>query len=586
MEESPKDLGDYIDLIRRRKYAIVLPWIAIIALTGAIAFLLPSIYQSRTTILIENQIVPPELVRSTVTGLIDERINILTQQIMSRPRLLEIINRLNLYTDLRDKYTTEEIIDKMRDDIDLETISADVEEGASQRPSAVTTAFTVSYQGKDPTKVQNVANILASLYLEENLKNREQRAKTTTTFLEGELAGLAETISDLEKQIALFKEKHLGELPELMQLNLQTEQEMRRQIDTIDQQIKTLVDRRVYLEGQLSTVEPDTPLIDYTGRRVLDSREKLRLLRTEYISLASHLSDKHPDLIRIKKEIEELERAVDQKDNRLQKEKELKDRKSQLETLKANYSQAHPDVIRLKREIELLTQEVETLARDGSAGPASAANPENPAYINLMTQIQSTTLEIESLKKQKEELTRKWNEYVRRLENTPQVEREYLSLNRDYGNGQAKYKETMDKLIEARRAEELEEKQGGEKFTIIDPAQYPEKPHKPNRLAIILIGFILGMGGGIGFASVLEYMDHSVRSADSLAQITGIPVLTVIPKIFTEEERIRARRKQITILCSCIFISLLILLMIHLWVTDLSILWLRIGRRLNLPGLF
>src|SRR3990172_11686755 len=114
MEESPKDLGDYIDLIRRRKYAIVLPWIAIIALTGAIAFLLPSIYQSRTTILIENQIVPPELVRSTVTSLIDERINILTQQIMSRPRLLEILNRLNLYTDLRDKYATEEIIDKMR----------------------------------------------------------------------------------------------------------------------------------------------------------------------------------------------------------------------------------------------------------------------------------------------------------------------------------------------------------------------------------------------------------------------------------------------------------------------------------------
>ena len=169
MEESPKDLGDYIDLIRRRKYAIVLPWIAIIALTGAIAFLLPSIYQSRTTILIENQIVPPELVRSTVTGLIDERINILTQQIMSRPRLLEILNRLNLYTDLRDKYTTEEIIDKMRADIDLETISADVAQGASRSPSTVTTAFTVSYQGKDPTKVQNVANILASLYLEENL---------------------------------------------------------------------------------------------------------------------------------------------------------------------------------------------------------------------------------------------------------------------------------------------------------------------------------------------------------------------------------------------------------------------------------
>jgi len=582
MVERPKDLRDYLDFIKRRKYHIFIPWGLIFITVTVVALLLPPVYRSSTTILIEEQLIPPELVRSTVTGFIDERIKAITQQIMSRPRLLGIINQLGLYADLRDKYTTEEIIERMREDISLETISADVIEGTSRRPTTATIAFTVSYQGKDPVKVQNVANILASLYLEENLRNREERAKATTQFLEEELARLRKLMEEQEQKIAAFKEKHIGELPELMQLNLQTEQQLRRQIDSIEQQIRTLEDRKVYLEGQLSTVEPDTPLVDSNGRRLLDSKEKLRLLRTEYVSMAAHYSEKHPDLIRLKKEIERLEKVVGDKEDLLEKQRELEDKKSQLERLKATYSDLHPDVIKLRREIEILSRKIEELSKDNYLVEDIPVKPENPAYINLMTQITSTKLEIESLKKQKADLMKKWNEYIKRLENTPRVEKEYIALKRDYDNAKAKYQETMDKLLEAKRAEELEEKQGGEKFTIIDPAQYPEKPYKPNRLLIIMIGLVLGMGCGIGFASVVEYMDHSVRRPETLVELTATPVLTVIPKIITPEEKRRTRRRRLLMIAAVVTLLALGLVAVHYLVIDLNILWLKINRRLDL----
>lgn len=582
MEEKPKDIRDYFDFIKRRRLHILIPFLCLFAVVSIIAFLLPSIYQSTTTILIEEQQIPDDFVRSTVTGFVEERINTITQQIMSRTKLLEIINQFNLYADLRDKLTTEEIVDKMRDDIKLETISADVLNKATGRPSTATIAFTLSYEGKNPTTVQRVANVLASLYLEENLKTREERARTTTSFLEGELNTLKDTVADLEKKIADFKEKHIGELPELMQLNLQTEREMRRQIDEIDRQIRTLEDRKIYLEGQLATVKPDTPLIDETGRRILDSRERLKILTTEYITLSATLSEKHPDVINIKKQISDLEKAVDGKQSLQDRQKELEYKKSQLEKLEATYSDKYPDVISLKKETKVLEEEIAALSKSASLTQEIPITPENPAYINLMTQINSSTMEIESLRKQRGELKRRWHEYLKRLENGPQVEKEYLALSRDYENAQAKYRETMDKLMEARRAEELEESQGGEKFTIIDPAQFPERPYKPNRLAIILIGFILGIGSGVGYGSVAEYMDHSVRTADDLAVATGIPVLTTIPKIVTNGDKLKARRRRLLISAGSAASLVVLLVIFHFFVMDLDLFWLKILKKLEL----
>jgi succinoglycan biosynthesis transport protein ExoP len=582
MEEAPKSIQDYVDFIKRRKWHILIPLGSISTIFVITALVLPPIYRSTSTILIEQQQIPTDFVKSTVTGYVDERLQAITQQMMSRTKLLEIINQFNLYADLRDKLTTEEIIEEMREDIALETISSEVV-GETGRPITATIAFTLSYEGKDPTIVQRVANVLASLYLEENLKNREERAKTTSTFLEDELERLSTTMGDLEKKIAAFKEKHIGELPELLQLNLQTEQQLRTQIDEIDRQIRTMEDRKIYLQGQLATLEPDSPLVDRSGKRILDPKERLKILRTEYISLSANLSEKHPDVIKVKKEIADLEKAIETEDGLKDMKKDLEYKKTELETLETQYSNKHPDVIKLKKEIALLEEEVQARTDNDAAIPKEVStNPENPAYINLMTQITSANMEIESLKKQTVKLNEKWHEYLKRLENTPEVERQYSSLARDYENARLKYRETMDKFMEAKRAEELEEARGGEKFTIIDPAQFPEKPHKPNRLAIMVIGLILSMGTGIGLSSVVEYSDHSIRNPDTLAKITGAPVLATIPRIVTEEEERKERKKRFLILVGSGATFLLAIIILHLFVIDLDLLWLKITKRLGI----
>jgi succinoglycan biosynthesis transport protein ExoP len=264
------------------------------------------------------------------------------------------------------------------------------------------------------------------------------------------------------------------------------------------------------------------------------------------------------------------------------KQKELEYKKSQLESLKATYSDRYPDVISLKREIKLLEQEINEWSNDDTVTQEMPTVPENPAYINLTTQINSTNMEIESLRKLRVELKGRWHEYLKRLENTPQVEKEYLALSRDYENARTKYRETMDKLIEARRAEELEESQGGEKFTIIDPAHFPEKPYKPNRLVIILIGLVLSIGSGILYGSIIEYMDHSVRTPNHLAAIAEIPVLTTVPRILTNRDRLKARRKRLLISVGSVASLVFLLIIFHFFVMDLDLFWLQILKKLEL----
>ncbi|MCX5893742.1 MAG: lipopolysaccharide biosynthesis protein, partial [Deltaproteobacteria bacterium] len=236
-----------------------------------------SVFESKSTILIETQQIPEEFVRSTVTGFADERIQSLTQQILSRTKLWEIIQQFHLYTEMQEKYTREEILEKMRGDIQLETIGAAVAgqgKGSKKRSGGssgeITIAFTVSYRGKNPETVQKVAGTLASSYLEQNLKIREAQAKTTTQFLEAESKELRERIRALGDKVATFKKEHVGIQPELQQFNQSQAERLDQEIKQIDNQIRTAEDRRIYLEGQLATIKPDSPIMGSSGERVMD----------------------------------------------------------------------------------------------------------------------------------------------------------------------------------------------------------------------------------------------------------------------------------------------------------------------------
>jgi polysaccharide chain length determinant protein (PEP-CTERM system associated) len=450
---------------------------------------------------------------------------------MSSTKLLEIINRFNLYEDLRKKLTIEEVIDLMRKDIRMATISADVmdrKKGGSA-PAPVTIAFTLSYEGKNPSTVQKVANVLASLFLEENLKEREARSAGVFKFLDDEPKTVQEQLADLDAKIARYKEWGVTELPELLQVNLQTLERIERDIDMSRDQLRMLREREGSLLIQLASIPSDAANQD---------RTLLKDLKARLVQLTSKFSDKHPDVIKTKAEIAALDKR-------------------------------------------LVVQAKEGAAAGDKPVFSVTDQPDNPAYITLASQLGSTQAEIESNKRQMDELTKKRDDYRKRLEGSPKVEEAYKGLLMERNNTQAKFDDLMKKALEARVAQGLEKEQMGERFTLIDPARLPEKPVKPNILAILLIGLFLGVGAGVGTAALKEFSDQSVRSPKALAEITGMPVLVSIPDIITDKDIARKKRRHKAYLIIAIVLVIVSIAIFHFFIMDLDVFWARLSRRVG-----
>lgn len=541
------------------------------------AFLWPATYESSSTILIEEQQIPPEFVRSTVTGFADQRIQSLTQQILSRVKLWEIIQQFNLYTKQRDKLTREELLEKMRDDIKLETISAEIGDPRKRRmpgQSSVTIAFSIAYRGAQPDTVQKVAGTLASLYLEQNLKTREAQAQSTTKFLEAELKELQERIKKLGGQITAFKETHEGLLPEQQQFN--REQAARLEMDNkqIENNMRAVGERKIYLQGQLATVKPESPTIGVTGERIMAPADRMKALEIVLADLRSKFSDGHPDVVKTRREIAELKKMAGQSvDSTSIRQKKVTQLKADLAQLQGKYSDQYPGVIKLKGQIAEL--EKNPPIEKSSKPPVQ---PDNPMYISLSTQIQVADTDISSLHQQQVVVKDKIKMYRQRLEEAPKVEQEYMALMRDYQNAHSKHQEVMNKILEARIAEGMEEHQKGEKFTLIDPASFPETPISPKRWLIVLAGIFCSLGAGAGSVALAEHLDHSVHSSDELVHLTGLPVLGAIIRIQTREDVIQARRKRRLIwIVSCSFLLMAVILF-HFLYMDLWVLAARLLR--------
>jgi succinoglycan biosynthesis transport protein ExoP len=570
------DIGHYISILKARKKWFIFPFALVLVVSLLFAIFLPAIYESSSTILIEEQQIPQEFVRSTVTGFADQRIQSLTQKILSRVKLWEIIQQFDLYKDLREKLTREEIIEKMRDNIALNTISAEVAGKQRRRTGQpeVTIAFSIAYRGKNPATVQKVSGTLASLYLEQNLKTREAQAQSTTQFLEAELKELQARIKSLGDKITAFKEKHEGLLPEQQLFNQQQAARLEMENKQMDQNIRNAEERVVYLQGQLATVKPDTPLIGATGERVLSPADRLKVLEVQLANLRAKFSEDYPDVRSVKREIAQLKKLVGQTGGSpsLRRQK-LTQLQAELAQKLGKYSDQHPEVIKLKKEIAQLEK--------APAAPATSqpvASPENPAYISLTTQIKGAQTEIASLRSQQATMRQQLEMYRRRLEDAPKVEQEFLALQRDYQNAAAKHQEVMNKILEARIAEGMEEHQKGEKFTLIDPASYPEKPVSPQRWLIALAGFILSLGAGFGAVALVEHLDHSVKDTDELARLTGLPVLGSIIRIETKEDLAWNRQKRKLFWAATGISVIMALILFHFFYMDLWVLSARLIR--------
>lgn len=576
MESNTNEIAVYINAFKRRKWLFVLPAVATFLLASLIVFALPSIYVSSATVLVEGQEVPQELIQSTVTGYVEERLQSTSQMAFSRKNLNAIIERYGLYAEYQDTLTGEEILEMMRDSIKVENIQADVV-SSTGRASTATVAFTISFEGKSPKKVLQATNALVSLFLEENLRQREEKALTTYDFLNKQLDQLREEVQAVEGRIATFKEEHYRSLPELTQLNLQTLERTQKDIDARQEMIKTLMDRKVYLEGQLATVDKTMYSYNAEGRRILSPEEELKSLRSQYLSLKVTRSEKHPDMIKLKGQIELLEHELSSRNRTRDLDAELASWKRELEGLEKRYTDKHPDVVNARKKIAELERERIEDAKNPSVLTSDVdLDQENPAYINLKTQIQATVLDIRNEKNVLAELRRKYDEYVDYIEESPQVEQEYLRLQRDYQNSSAKYQETQQKVLAARQSRELEKENVAEKLSLVEPPVLPETPAKPKRALLLAVAFILSIGLGVGVVSIAEFMDNSLHDGMALAALTAAPVLGVIPYVQTSEEAAAKRRRKMVAVLGSIGVVVAAVLAVHLFVMPVEVIFYKI----------
>jgi uncharacterized protein involved in exopolysaccharide biosynthesis len=508
-----------------------------------------------------------------VTSFAAQRIQAISQKVMARPNLLEIIDKYNLYVDERKRLTTEEIISNMRDQIGLDLIDANVVDPRTGRPTAATIAFQLSFAGENPAQVQKVANELMSLYLKENLKERSEQASETFIFLKRESDRLKKEIAELQAQLATFKEQHVNSLPELQQLNLSMMDRTERELSDADNQIRAQEQTRVYLQSQLAQLKP------FGADAALDPKTRLQALRTEYLRLLARYSTDHPDVIRTEREIEGLEKETGQVDSSAEQLRQIEALRGEQATLSKKYSAEHPDVIKLERQIKSLEQSLDSSPAPSRLASSAADNPDNPAYIQIRTQIEAIDTEIRSLRLKQVNLKEKLDDYEQRLIETPQVEREYSSLQRDLQNAVAEYQNIRAKLTSAEIAQELEKDSKGERFVIVEPPILPEKPVSPNRPAILFLSFVLALGCGIGYAAVGESLDDTVRGSKSLSFAVGAAPLAVIPYMANDAEIRKHRRSVATRVTAAAAAIVMAIAMLHYFWTPLDVLWYKALRK-------
>jgi uncharacterized protein involved in exopolysaccharide biosynthesis len=564
---------------RRRGTFYAVATLAAIA-TLLLALLWPATYRSTATILIEQQEIPQELVRSVITSFADQRVQVISQRVMTTQNLIALMDRYNLYPDLRQRVAREVLLEKMRSDIGMHMISADVIDPRSGRPTQATIAFSVSYQSRSPDLALKVANDLTSLYLNENLTSRTQLGQQTEDFFGEQAARQAADIQRLDKALSAFKEAHHKDLPDLEQLNLETMQRTELEMHEAENKVDAMDAQRVLLQAQLAQINPTLQVFSDTGQRVMGPEDRLKALKAELASYKARFAPDHPDVIATEREIEGLEKDVKADDDTADRLRQLDEAEAQLARAREKDAPDHPDVIELQHVVDSLSKQVDAAAAVGKRREATT-HSDNPVYIQVKGQLDSLEVDRDAAVKRRDELRNKFDDYERRLAQSPEVERQYHEMSRQLESAQLEYKQILAKETESEVSKNLEAERKGERFTMIEPPQMPEKPVSPNRILIAVLGLLLSAALGAGAAAARESFDASVRGPGDIRQLLQVPALASIPLIVTPQERSRRRRIVGYSWAGGLTALILLVAAIHLFVRPLDVLWLIVARRLG-----
>jgi len=514
-EQTPFNIHDYLGIGLRRKWYIMIPLIIGVLVSVGVYKYLPKVYRATTLILVQPQSVPENYVRSTITDSVANRLNTIGQEILSRTRLEKVIQEFNLYPDLRNKVPMEVIVETMRTAIDVKV--------QAQRREGSQNSFSISFEGKEPSTVMMVTNKLASLFIEENLKVRESQVEGTSEFLSKELVSMEDQLKRREQDIRNFKERSMGQLPQQLDANLRILERLQDQLKTTSENIRAAEDRSVLFQNQIEQVK--------VRDRFSTPRSSRGSGGTSPEELSVGRGAEDPLVIQY---------------NNLKRE---------LANAQSKYKETHPDVADLKRKIANLEPKVKELLENQEAErkdrarnrkeriveedlPPPTLDPNTERLITQYTeQYNSALLEAKRGKEEAKYLKDQIILYQRRIEDTPRREQELVLLTRDYDLLKTNYQSLSDKKIQAQMAGNLERKQQGEQFKILDPARVPEKPFKPDRNKILLIGAVIGLMAGFGLAWFRESLDQSFHTISDVESFLEIPVLATIPNLKEGEKK-------------------------------------------------
>ena len=531
-------LHDYLAIAVRRKWYLIIPLVISIVISSIVYYYLPKAYKATTLIMVSRQKVPDRFVPSTIEASLAERISSISLEILSRSRLENIIKEFNLFTDIQGKASMDEIIERMRKIIDI------TPEGRG-RPGELI-AFSISFEGAEPKKVMMVTNKLASLFIEENLKVRESLSEGTSEFIRRELQAAEENLKKKEQEIRNYNEKFMGKLPSQVDSNM-------RVLDRLDDRLNSVAGNIMDKERRSSSLQIQI--------------EQLKRPKPALIQVESSW-DKQLD-----KEIKEIEEAMQQPEKAPDDPliNQYNTLKKDLTNAQINYTTRHPDVIALKSKIAQLEpkvyermrglekQQQEKIKLDktqrerlqelkarrdkiigANKGKVVGLDPETEKVLSRLTdQYDELQWEMKKLRTEEKELRNKMAVYQRKVEEVPKREEELLSLTRDYDLLKGKYQSLLSKQMEAKMAENLEQKQQGEQFKILDPARLPGKPIRPKVEQILLAGIAIGLFAGIGLTWFRESLDQSFHSEADLEAHLGLPILAVIPNLKEEDKAIK-----------------------------------------------
>ena len=522
---------DYLEILWRRKWIAIIPFVIITVGTVVGTQFLPNRYRSDAHILIVPQQVPVDYVRPTITTSLDARLQAIQQQITSRTRLERIVQELNLYPEQRQTMIMEDVIELMRRDIGV-TI------GRARTRREGPGYFTVSFASDNPRTAMQVTERLASQFISENLQDRTIQADQTNQFLETQLEESRGRLAEHEQKLAQFRQRHAGQLPSQVQSNLTVMQSTQGELERIADAINRDRDRQIVIEKTAA----------------------------DMIAISAATAQSAPQTA---KGVDAPPTAAEQ----------LEQARNGLRTLELRLKPEHPDIIRAQRVV----RELEAKARAEELNKPVGVGTSDRTTLSAADQKRLSEMQAErdSLERRivanRAEVTRLQTVlagYRAKVEAAPTRESEETELTRDYATMQEQYQALLARSQQSRIAADLERRQIGEQFRLIDAARMPERPISPNRSRMNSMGALAGLALGLGLIALLEYRDKSFRSDDDIALSLSLPVLAVIPVMNTRRERDRVKQRR-RLALSASLVAMTGAIAVIVWLMDDIVSWVR-----------